>query len=70
MPEFTVLSKFDPTTGRQTNKFSEAPCNLVWRGEADSFEQAREKAVAACMRRIKPEDLKSYLATEKEVKWG
>ena len=70
MPEFTVLSRFDPTTGRQTNQFSEAPCNIVWRGEANNFDEAKEKAGAACMRRVKPEDMKAYFATEKEVKWG
>jgi len=70
MPEFTVLSKIDPTTGKQSNQHSEAPCNIVWRGEASNFEEAQEKAAVACMRRVKKQDMASYYSTETEVKWG
>lgn len=69
MPEITVLSKVHPATG-QSSEFSDTPRHILWRGEAANFPEAKEKASAACMGRVKQTDMKAYFSTDKEVVWG
>ena len=66
MSEYRVLSKIDPTTGKETSQY-----NAVWRGQAENFYEAKQKAAAACKWRIEPGDMQAYdLNSSDEVKWG
>ncbi len=66
MAVFRVLSKFDPQTGKETRQH-----NAVWRGEAENFYEAKQKAAAACKWRIEPGDMQAYdLSSSSEIKWG
>ena len=66
MAEYRVLSKFNPMTGEKTSQH-----NAVWRGEAENFYEAKQKAAAACKWRIEPRDMQAYdLSSSSEIKWG
>lgn len=66
MSEYRVLSRFDPQTGKETRQY-----NAVWRGEAENFNEAKQKAAAACKWRIEPGDMQAYsMSAGDEVKWG
>ena len=66
MSEYRVLSKIDPTTGKETSQY-----NAVWRGQAENFYEAKQKAAAACKWRIEPVDMQAYdLSSSSEIKWG
>ena len=63
MAEFRVLSRLDQTTGEMTSAHK-----AIWRGEANSFYEAKEKAAAVCKWKIQPEDMIAYNLTSDEIK--